>query len=75
MAEKPFQDESKGKSLYDDSGTVISVVKFGTKQDNPSMQCDGLSGATLTTNGITDMLRDYVGMYRQYLNKQSSTNQ
>ncbi len=75
MAVKPFQDEFKGKTLYDKSGAVISVVKFGAKRENPAMQCDGLSGATLTTNGITDMLRDYVGMYSHYLDKISSTNQ
>ena len=65
-----FQNEFKGKKVTDDAGNVvIDVVKFGKVKD-PATECDGISGATLTTNGVRDMIHEYLGLYKAYLAKQ-----
>tara|TARA_B100001250_G_scaffold363113_1_gene342266 strand:+ start:775 stop:1575 length:801 start_codon:yes stop_codon:yes gene_type:complete len=50
-----------GKELYDDQGDVaIKVVKGGAEAGNP-YQVDGLSGATLTSRGVNNLVRFWVG--------------
>ncbi|MDO4930584.1 MAG: NADH:ubiquinone reductase (Na(+)-transporting) subunit C [Bacteroidales bacterium] len=67
IADQPFQDKFKGKKIHDGAGNYLKVVKFGAKQDNPDIECDGISGATLTINGVSSMLHDYLKMYQNYL--------
>ncbi len=69
IAEADFQSEFKGKKIHDAEGNYLSVVKFGSKQEHPEVQCDGISGATLTTNGVNAMISDYLKMYKNFLNK------
>ncbi len=69
ISSNDFQSEFKGKKIEDASGNILSVVKHGAKQEHPELQCDGISGATLTVNGVTAMLHEYVAMYRNYLMK------
>lgn len=69
IAEEKFQSEFKGKKIHDTEGNYLSVVKFGAKQEHPEAQCDGISGATLTTNGVNAMISDYLKLYKNYLNK------
>ena len=51
----------EGKEVFDDSGDVaIKVVKGPAEQGNP-YQVDGLSGATLTSRGVSELVRFWVG--------------
>lgn len=53
-----------GKKLHDASGAVaISVVKGKVIQGNDKEinQVDGLSGATLTSNGVSNLMRFWLG--------------
>lgn len=53
-----------GKVVYDKTGTVqIELVKgtVGTNDQSAQFHVDGLAGATLTSNGITNMLRYWLG--------------
>ena len=53
-----WQEKFIGKKIWDDNGNVIlSVVK---KVDNPESQVDAVTGATLTSNGVSDMLQDCI---------------
>lgn len=66
----------RGKKLYDPSGDVaIRVVKGHVSPDNPEAEflVDGVSGATLTGNGVTNLMRFWFGEhgYRPYLRKLS----
>lgn len=72
IADEAFQSEFKGQKIHDDAGNMLSVIKKGGKKSSPTTQCDGISGATLTTNGVNNMLHDYLKMYDAYLksNKQ-----
>ena len=67
ISEQSFQDEFKGKKIHDEEGNYLKIVKFGAKLTNPDIECDGISGATLTTNGVSQMLQDYLKMYKNYL--------
>jgi Na+-transporting NADH:ubiquinone oxidoreductase subunit C len=50
-----------GKKVFNDQGDVgIRVVKGGAEAGNP-YQVDGLSGATLTSRGVSNLVRFWVG--------------
>ena len=54
----------KGKKVYSDSGEVlISVIKGSVDKSNEKakFQVDGLSGATITSNGVTNLLSFWLG--------------
>ncbi len=56
-----------GKKIYDgDTFKGINVRKGGAK--DPVYDVDGISGATITGDGVTDMLLDYLVDYKPYLN-------
>jgi Na+-transporting NADH:ubiquinone oxidoreductase subunit C len=51
-----------GKQLYDESGAVRIEVIRGIAQDrNSRYEIDGLSGATLTGRGVTQLVRFWTG--------------
>jgi len=66
--EKPwFQSQFKGKKLYEDgTATDFSVVKPGSPLDETSV--DGISGATLTGNGVQALIRQDAAAYADYFN-------
>jgi Na+-transporting NADH:ubiquinone oxidoreductase subunit C len=52
-----------GRLVYDDSGEVairVNKGRAGAVEDDP-YRVDGLSGATLTSNGVTNMLHFWLG--------------
>lgn len=54
----------EGKKLYDDNGNVaISVIKGKVDSDTPNAEykVDGLSGATLTSRGVHNLLQFWLG--------------
>jgi len=63
-----FQDQFPGKVLYDENNnfTSVQVVKSKT---NPEYQVDGISGGTMTSNGVTDMLYSDIKDYLPYFDK------
>ena len=56
-----------GKKLYDDDGTfrAVNVRKGGAK--DPYFEVDAISGATITGDGVTDMLLEDLVGYEPYL--------
>lgn len=58
-----WRDLWAGKQIFDDSGDVRIEVVRGQVQPGPSAvhQVDGLSGATLTARGVTNLLRYWMG--------------
>ena len=62
-----WQEKFQGKKIFSDDGTVaIAVVK---KVEVPASQVDCVTGATLTSNGVSDMLRDGLKEYLENLKK------
>ena len=69
-----WQKSWKGKQLFDQNGRIaIEVIKgsviAGTAKAN--YQIDGLSGATLTANGVTNMFHFWMGEhgFKNYMQK------
>jgi len=52
-----------GKKIYDDGEPKIQVIKGHVEPDTPGAKykVDGLSGATLTGNGVTNLLHYWLG--------------
>jgi Na+-transporting NADH:ubiquinone oxidoreductase subunit C len=70
----------QGKKLFDDSGNLISISMLKGENNPPAVlndhRIDGLSGATLTANGMNDMFESYFTYYRNYILKvKNSTGQ
>ena len=66
-----FQKQFAGKTIYNESGDAIalSVLKAGKKVDGVGVnnRCDAITGATLTSNGVNDMLHDSLKKYMKFL--------
>ena len=64
-----FQDPFKGKMIFEeDKFTSVSVVKGGAP-DGDMHSVDGISGGTITSDGVTDMLSERLKMYLPYIKK------
>ncbi len=67
-----FEDQWKGKSLVDSAGASkpVKVVKGKASEmcaDDPTHCVDGVTGATLTCRGVTEMVGQGVRFYEPYL--------
>ena len=58
-----WKDLWKGKQVYRDGAVAISVVKGSVDQgsDAANWQVDGLSGATLTSRGVSNLVQYWLG--------------
>ena len=54
------------KAIGANNDVVISVVKAG-KVQNPECEVDGISGGTITSNGVDAMLKSSIGLYKAFL--------
>ncbi len=63
-----FSEQFKGKQLYDDGKFVSVVVRKGGARDEEH-EVDAISGATITSDGVTEMIRRGVKYYEPYLEK------
>ena len=67
IAEEKFQDQFKGKHLFDNDNTneiALTVVKNGkVEPGKENTQVDGITGATLTSNGVANMVHDGLQQY------------
>ena len=62
-----WQEKFQGKKIFSEDGQLaIGVVK---KVENPASQVDCVTGATLTSNGVSDMLREGLKQYVEHLKK------
>ncbi len=72
MKDKPkFPAQFAGKKVFDESGKFVSIkVRKGGAVDKLH-DVDGISGATLTGDGITKMLSASIANYEAFLKKSS----
>ena len=71
-----FQDNFKGKKVWDaekKKAMPIKVIKGKVKDKISAGQTpysvDGISGATMTSQGVTDLLAEWNNIYEPFLNK------
>jgi Na+-transporting NADH:ubiquinone oxidoreductase subunit C len=65
IEKEPWMSQWPGKKLYDEQGDPQIEVVRGSVQSGPGEihQVDGLSGATLTANGVTYLVRYWTGSH------------
>lgn len=66
IADPHFQDQFTGKLLMKDNNIALSVVKAGRVSD-ATYQVDGITGGTITSNGVDEMLKRCLGQYHEFL--------
>ncbi|MFT4666493.1 MAG: Na+-transporting NADH:ubiquinone oxidoreductase subunit C [Polaribacter sp.] len=65
-----FSRNFKSKKIYSDSGEFTSVkVMKGVAKKGDLHAVDGISGATVTVNGVSEMLNRGLKYYEPYFNK------
>jgi Na+-transporting NADH:ubiquinone oxidoreductase subunit C len=64
-----FQDQFIGKKIRDDDGEFVSIyVRKGGARDSDH-EVDGLTGATVTADGVTDMLKKDLKKYLPFFDR------
>ena len=70
ISEKWFQSNFIGKEIYgDDILKSINVTKAGLADKTALHEVDGISGATITSNGVTNLLTRDLKRYEPYFIK------
>ena len=67
---RAWQDQFRGKKVFaaDDETVAISVQKKADVK-NPESECDAVTGATLTSDGVSLMLQESFAKYKSFLKK------
>ncbi|MGL5260867.1 MAG: NADH:ubiquinone reductase (Na(+)-transporting) subunit C [Bacteroides sp.] len=63
-----FQDQFANKIIMKDGSVVLSVVKNG-KVQHADYEVDGITGGTITSNGVDKMIKDCLIQYKTFLTK------
>lgn len=66
IATENFQNLFAGKKTLENGQIALGVVKNG-KVENPEYQVDGISGGTITSGGVNQMLKNCLGNYKNFL--------
>ena len=74
ITEQSFQDLFVDKHLFVDGDfKSVAVLKKGQKATNGAEQIDALTGATITSRGVSDMMADCMAPYEAFLKKLHGT--
>ncbi len=69
IANESFQAQFKGKEIFNSNGELVSVsVVKGGAPDDAMSAVDAVSGGTITSEGLENMLRNFFKGYEQFLN-------
>jgi Na+-transporting NADH:ubiquinone oxidoreductase subunit C len=66
-----FQNNFLGKKINNQSGELVSIEVVKGKSGDNIHAVDGISGATITSRGVTDLLKHDLNKYSVYLHKQN----
>ena len=65
-----FQEPFRDKKIFNENNEFVSItVKKGGAPEGSLHDVDAISGGTITSDGVTDMLKERVGQYLPYLEK------
>lgn len=68
IALRPFQEQFIGKRILNDRREFVSVAVMKAGQISETRdQVDGISGGTITSKGVEDMLLNSIGQYESFL--------
>jgi len=77
ITESEVQGRYVGKKIFDESGELVAVQMMkgeGKDYSSDLHKVDGMSGATITGNGVNNMLKAYLSHYEAYIKAKSSTS-
>lgn len=75
IANRPFQKQFIGKKIFNEEGEFVSVnVIKGEISEDAEHKVDGISGGTITSNGVDKMLEEVIGSYVPYFKQQKKNN-
>lgn len=60
-----WQKSFKDKLIFDEEGKNV-ILSVNKKVDNPKSQVDAITGATLTSDGVSSMLQDGLKQYSKF---------
>ena len=66
IATKAFQEPFAGKHIYDANGNFTSVP---VRKNATGNEVDAISGGTITSTAVSDMLYNDLNFYQNYINK------
>lgn len=68
-----FEEPFEGKKILDENGEYRSITarKGGAEEGNPH-QVDAITGGTITSNGVSEMLHRTLAVYNRYFNKENA---
>ena len=71
-----FQQQFSGKKILDANSAFVSIaiLKAGQNAENQD-QVDAISGGTITSKGVEDMLKNCIGQYEMYLKQTEGGNE
>jgi Na+-transporting NADH:ubiquinone oxidoreductase subunit C len=70
-----FQQQFVGKKIFDESGNFVSVkLSKGGAAPEDQHGVDAVSGGTVTSNGVTEMLKRTLGNYLPYFKTMNKNN-
>lgn len=72
IVEENFRSQFIGKHIRNAQNEIVSVavLKKGNQAENGEEQVDAVTGATITSTGVNDMLRENLKEYVEFLNKE-----
>lgn len=75
IADQDFQDKFVDKHLFKEGEYKgVVVLKRGQKSTTGAEQIDALTGATITSRGVSDMLADCLAPYEAFLKRLQGNN-
>lgn len=76
IKEPMFEDPFKGKKIYNDQGELVSIdVKKGGASPEDKHAVDGITGGTITSNGVDEMLSRTLRVYDKYFKEKMQLTQ
>ena len=67
---RAWQDQFRGKKVFAADGETVAIaVKKKADVKNPESECDAVTGATLTSDGVSLMLQESFAKYKSFLKK------
>jgi len=68
-----FQEPFKGKTIFDATGKLVSIIVAKSNEQAPAEhKVDAISGGTITSKGLEQMLLDDLKSYQNFITRKKS---
>ena len=68
-----FEEPFKGKTIFDASGKLVSIIVAKSNEQAPAEhKVDAISGGTITSKGLEQMLLDDLKSYQNFITRKKS---